>query len=220
MKTDLSGKEVAKVNALRQGKLIGTDPDEAFDRLARLTAHVCGAPIAFIGFVDTNRVWFKAKLGLDGVDISCDSKFYSRVLRQGKVVVIPDFTEDKRFNALPLATSSPPIRSCAIAPLQTAKGHGLGILGVMDYVPRELQPEQVEMLEILGRQVMVQLEQSRHFKALTQAINERRRAEQTLKESQIRLQLLNSISTRITAGMSVEQVIEYTVRKLANTSKL
>jgi hypothetical protein len=36
-----------------------------FDDLARLAALIFDTPIAVIDFVDDQRVWFKAKIGLD-----------------------------------------------------------------------------------------------------------------------------------------------------------
>lgn len=55
-------------------------------------------------------------------------------------------------------TADPPIRFYAGMPLFTAKGEALGVLCVMDYVPRELNLEQVEGLRTLGHQVITQLE--------------------------------------------------------------
>ena len=50
------------------------------------------------------------------------------------------------------------VRFYAGAPLITPQDYRLGTLCVIDFVPRELQPKQLEMLRTLGRQVMCQLE--------------------------------------------------------------
>jgi diguanylate cyclase (GGDEF)-like protein len=50
------------------------------------------------------------------------------------------------------------VRFYAGAPLITPQDYRLGTLCVVDFVPRVLQPKQLETLRILGRQVMCQLE--------------------------------------------------------------
>ena len=52
------------------------------------------------------------------------------------------------------------------------------------------------------------------IQAASRDISDRKQAEKALLESQICLQLLNSISNRIISGMSIEQVIENTVKQI------
>lgn len=56
-------------------------------------------------------------------------------------------------------------------------------------------------------------------KQLQQTIAEHKRTQDALLESQIRLELLNSISTDMNAGLSVEQVIECTVKRVSECFK-
>jgi PAS domain S-box-containing protein len=58
-----------------------------------------------------------------------------------------------------------------------------------------------------------QLHQTNH--QLTQEIAERKHIEQRLRENEIRLHLINSISTGITAGMPVSQVVQTTILHLS-----
>src|SRR4029079_8461086 len=53
----------------------------------------------------------------------------------------------------------------------------LGMLCVKDTVPRDLRPEQLEGLRILGRQVMTQVELRRSVAALSQAVAQQQQAE-------------------------------------------
>ena len=56
-------------------------------------------------------------------------------------------------------------------------------------------------------------------KQLQQIVAEHKRTQDALLESQIRLELLNSISTDMNAGLSVEQVIECTVKRVSECFK-
>jgi len=44
------------------------NPDPALDELAELAAVLCGADYAYIGWMDFNRLWFKARYGFKGVE--------------------------------------------------------------------------------------------------------------------------------------------------------
>ena len=56
---ELHPNEAARLAALRDYGVLDTPPEEGFDDLTALAAHICQTPIALISLVDQNRVWFK-----------------------------------------------------------------------------------------------------------------------------------------------------------------
>ena len=56
-----------RLAAVGRYDILDTPPDGAFDRVAALAARWFGAPIATVSIVDSDRIWFKATHGLDGV---------------------------------------------------------------------------------------------------------------------------------------------------------
>lgn len=64
---------------------------------------------------------------------------------------MPDATDDERFATNSLVTSDPNIRFYAGVPLTNPEGYALGTLCVIDYVPRELTPEQALKLISCGK---------------------------------------------------------------------
>ncbi|NJO52628.1 MAG: hypothetical protein HC840_28100, partial [Leptolyngbyaceae cyanobacterium RM2_2_4] len=76
----LPNNEAARVKALRQLSILGTAPEAAFDDLTRLAAYICQVPIALVGLVDGDRLWFKSKVGLDVSEISRDETFCTQVM--------------------------------------------------------------------------------------------------------------------------------------------
>lgn len=181
MRAPYPDNEAARIEALGRYGVLDTPPEEAFDDIVELAAHICDTPIALVTLVDTNRQWFKAKIGLDISQTSRDVSFCSHaVLAPDDVLVIPDALADKRFADNPLVTADPNIRFYAGAPLVTHDGFALGTLCVIDRVPRQLEPKQLASLRALRRDVITELELRRHVGLLSRAVVDRDRAREEL----------------------------------------
>ena len=191
MQCVLPNHEKHRLNVLWQYDVLDTVPEEVFDDLTELAAHICEAPIAMISLVDEKRQWFKSVIGISMRETSRDISFCTHAIMQPDLFIVPDAAKDKRFAHNPLVTSDPKIRFYAGAPLITPDGHALGTLCVLDKVPHELKPDQKQALRILARHVMTQLELRRHSKELAQAHQHREKIEAELAKAQAELARLH-----------------------------
>jgi PAS domain S-box-containing protein len=173
MEAPLPENEAARLEALCQLQILDTAPEAGFDDLTRLVAHICGTPTALVSLIDANRQWFKSKVGLEASETPRSLAFCAHAILQPDILIIPDALADKRFATNPLVTNPPHIRFYAGVPLITAEGLALGTLCAIDYVPRQLEPQQVEALRALARQVVAQLELRGSLAALSRTITER-----------------------------------------------
>jgi diguanylate cyclase (GGDEF)-like protein/PAS domain S-box-containing protein len=150
--------EAARLENLFQYKIIDTPAEKAYDDITSLAASICNTPIAIISLIDTNRQWFKSKVGLQATETPRELAFCAHTILQEEILIIPDTAKDDRFAGNTLVTADPFIRFYAGVPLITSQNYALGSLAAIDYVPRELQPQQIESLKALARQVVKLIE--------------------------------------------------------------
>ncbi|HLO50738.1 MAG TPA: PAS domain S-box protein, partial [Kamptonema sp.] len=163
-----SNHKVFRLDDLRLYQLIGSAPEASFDDLTGLAAHICGAPIAFISFLDANHQWLKSQVGFSEGTAHRYLDFCEQALRhhgsyqEGEVaiatshnhiVIVPDASTDKRFATHPLVTSDPGLKFYIGLPIIAPEGLTLGILSVMDFTPRDLTENFIDALQALTRQV-------------------------------------------------------------------
>jgi anti-sigma regulatory factor (Ser/Thr protein kinase) len=163
--------EAGRLKALRQYRILDTDPEQAFDDLTLIASQICGVPIALISLVDENRQWFKSRIGIEARETSLSVSFCAHAIQQRGIFTVADASKDPRFRDNPLVKSEPGIRFYAGAPITTPDGYALGTLCVVDYVPRQLTDDQNKALEALERQVTAQLELRRNLDELRVALD-------------------------------------------------
>ncbi|MEZ5636832.1 MAG: PAS domain S-box protein [Burkholderiaceae bacterium] len=147
-----ANQEDERIARLRELMVLDSAPEPVFDSIVTLASEVCGAPIALVSLVDTERQWFKANVGLPGVnETPRDVAFCSHAIGQDALFEVSDATRDARFRDNPLVTGQPDIRFYAGAPLVLPGGERVGTLCVIDRQPRALTPEQKHVLHALAR---------------------------------------------------------------------
>lgn len=190
--------EKARLQALRSYKILDTDPEKGFDDLTILASHICETPVALITLIDSERQWFKSRVGVDIKETPRELSFCAVAIQQSDLFVVPDATQDPRFSSNPFVTSEPKVRFYAGAPFTSSDGHPLGTLCVVDFVPRQLNASQQNALLALSRQVQAQFELRKNLIELRTALGERDRAEaerdQTILELQHALEHVQRLS--------------------------
>ncbi len=154
-------------------EILNTPPEPAYDDIVKLATLICDVPVALICFVDRDRFWFKAKVGLDIFEVPCEATPCSYVLdHSDEILVATDITKDGRVTATARqALLDQDLRFYAGAPLVTPDGHTVGTICVFDTAPRSFAAEKAQALAVLARQVMAMLELRRHVAVLRDANN-------------------------------------------------
>lgn len=165
------GKTLDRVSALERYAVLDTPAEPHFDDIARLAAQAFDAPIAVVNLIASERQWFKAEVGIGARELPLDVSICVHALLEDDMLIIRDTRLDPRVSANPLITAEDGLRFYAGALLKTPEGVAIGTVCVLDRTPR---PEGVTefqrlTLEVLARQVMVQLELRRTLIARREA---------------------------------------------------
>lgn len=151
--------EAARVHALVELQVLDSAAEKAYDDLTRIAARICGTSMALVSLVDTDRQWFKSRVGMQATETPREFAFCSHAIQHpDELMVVTDASMDARFADNPYVTGLPGIRFYAGAPLVTAAGHAVGTLCVLDSSPRTLDDLQLDLLRFIAQQVIGELE--------------------------------------------------------------
>ena len=75
------------------------NPDPALDELIELAAVLCNADYGYIGWMDFNRLWFKARFGFKATEQPRASTACQWMLEKGEPMLIADASRGSAFSA-------------------------------------------------------------------------------------------------------------------------
>ena len=160
--------EVSRLAALRSLSIVDSPAESLYDDVVKLASAICGMPIAFISFIEEDRQWGKAVLGLDSIDASREASFCARTIMH-EVLVVPDTHRHPEFADNPFVVDDPGLRFYAGATIHSDDGHALGTVCVADRRPHTLEADKVDALRVLARQAAALLQLRKQSSELASA---------------------------------------------------
>lgn len=195
--------ELLRIEALLALKVLDTPAEVIYDDLTLLASEICGTPIALVSLIDSDRQWFKSKVGIDATETPRDVSFCGHAIYESNIFEIEDALLDPRFVDNPLVTGNPNVRFYAGAPLVLPNGRAVGTICVIDNVPRKLSESQKRALSALSRQVISNLIAREHVEKL-------KKREDELKVSLSVIQNVNLENKTILENMSEGFIMQNT----------
>jgi PAS domain S-box-containing protein len=126
--------------------------------IVKMAGAICNVPIVMITLMDEEIQLIKIVAGADVESNTRENSFCKYLMPSNEVMVVPDATKDERFVDNAIVTGDFHIRFYAGAPLVTQDGLHMGSLCVFDQQPQDFSESQKELLSILSKQVMNNLE--------------------------------------------------------------
>jgi diguanylate cyclase (GGDEF)-like protein len=166
-------REAERQAALDRYAIVDTKPEQAFDDIVRLAATLCDVPAAAISLIDRDRLWFKARIGIDQPQLHRSRSLCGHAIAApNETLVVDDLAQHPGYAQRRRFLGMHP-RFYAGVPLLSPEGHALGVLNVGDTIPRTLTPQQREGLRLLARQTQHLLELRRYLMEQGRLLSER-----------------------------------------------
>lgn len=147
--------ENERLDQLRSYKILDTIPELDYDSITELASTICQTKVSLITFIETDRQWFKSKVGIEIENAPREYSFCAHaILQPQEISVFDNLNLDQRFKDNPFVKSGPKFNFYAGVPLVTDDNLPLGTLCVLDYEPKQLSDQQLDALKKLARQVM------------------------------------------------------------------
>ncbi|CAM3849884.1 GGDEF domain-containing protein [Tsukamurella ocularis] len=176
MPAPLHPREHDRVAAVKSLRIMDSKPVPDLERIAELSAVLCGVPFGSVNIIDFDRHYTAASFGAPRIHASREDSLCALAVADDKVVYAPDAKVDPRFQGLKfLDLADPPIHLFAAAPICTSDRLPVGTVRIYGSEPRELTERQIRGLEDLADLAMSVLElrsaaRTLHSTATTDAI--------------------------------------------------
>jgi len=148
----------SRLKTLKELLLLDTSPEARFDMITHYAATLFEVPIAFISFIDADRLWFKSKCGIEILETPRAFSLCVHTMDSTEILLINDTLADPRYSSNPMVTGKPYIRFYAGAPITMPNNVCIGTLCVVDKTPKYPAKEQIEELAELARLVALELQ--------------------------------------------------------------
>ena len=126
-----AGLEATRLAVVERYGVLDTAPELAFDRITALTAELFQAPVAILGFIGSDRVFFKSHHGTTETEA-----------RRG--------TDPSHSVLEPWIRDNYKHGFHAGVPLDSPDGYAIGTLSVIDYRPRRIEEQHMRRLRALA----------------------------------------------------------------------
>jgi len=162
--------EPARMKALAKTGLLDTPPEELFDRVSRLTAHLLDAPVILMSLVDRHRQFFKSQVGIPepiatAQQTPLSHSFCQWVVAEQDDLVVPD-TRVHPLLRLNGGTVDLGVVAYAGVPLRADSHETIGSFCAIDMKPREWDARELRALRDAAHVIegLAALRQATHIK--------------------------------------------------------
>jgi two-component system, OmpR family, sensor histidine kinase VicK len=166
-------------------ELIDQSPDPALEELVRLAAVISGADYAYLGWMTSDRLYFKSTYGFLAREQDRESSACQWVVVEGAPLLVRDAAaesqSDPRIHAEGIALENAlPCQSYLGIPLLAPGNRVLGTIAVLAIEPNRFSREHIGLVSILARQAVTRMELYNRTAAQEQAQRSRQRLERAL----------------------------------------
>lgn len=162
-------KEAFRLAELYSLDILDTPKEPEFDALVQIASDFLDCPFGTLTLVDSDRQWFKARVGVSVCETPRDILICQHVVKANRPLIINNLLFDDRVSNSPLVTFAPHLRAYLGVPILSINKAIMGTLCVFDSVPRKWTERDVRLMTRLTK-IAEQLLQKYHTAKPTNAL--------------------------------------------------
>ncbi|WP_341831322.1 PAS domain S-box protein [Sphingobacterium thalpophilum] len=141
-----------RLDHLKKFNLLNLSKDADFDVIAQGAANFTGCPVALVSIMEKDNQRVQSCIGMEVDTVERKQTICQYTLMSRDALVIEDTLLDKRTASNPLVKEAD-IRFYAGVPIIDEDGFTLGTLCVLDFLPKKLNQNQIDLLYALAKNV-------------------------------------------------------------------
>lgn len=144
--------------ALQRYNIVDTFREASFDEIVTVAAMLCRTPVCAIDFVERGRQRTEATHGIGTLTMPVEQSIRAHTVGQSDVLIVIDIANEESFVVRTKGNSSLAHRFYAGAAIETADGHRIGTVRVLDLETGDLAGGRKLVLRTLAHRAMTELE--------------------------------------------------------------
>jgi sigma-B regulation protein RsbU (phosphoserine phosphatase) len=167
--------ESKRLEDLRSLKLLDTAPEVRFDRITQLAAKYFHVPTAYVALIDSERQWFKSRVGLCPTETARNMSFCQYTIHRDEPLIIPDARVHPIGKNHPYVVGEPHVKFYAGVPLSGPHGHKIGTFCLVDTEPHKFGDDDVASLRAFAALVEREINLSEIIHTQSELLNTRQK---------------------------------------------
>jgi signal transduction histidine kinase len=173
----LPANELQRLTDLVDMDLDYSDLQSNLSDLAKLAAKIAGTEISLVNLIDSYTQWSVSGFGFQPEHMPREDSVCQYTIMGNDEFEIKDLSQDTRFHNKEYVTGDPRLRYYLGLPLKTKNGTNIGVLCVVDKEEKVVDPEKIELLKIVAKEIVRRLKSVKVVQGLHQKLRD-------LKETQ------------------------------------
>ena len=157
LKHPIPPNEEERLWALSEFDIDYTEVSQVFKDLVLLAAKITKTEVSLVNLIDSYTQWSVSNHGLPIEQMDRTESVCQYTIATDDYFEVKALSKDERFKENTYVVGEPKLDYYFGVPLTTDDGYNLGALCVMDKTAKDLSPENIELLKIIGKEVVSRL---------------------------------------------------------------
>jgi GAF domain-containing protein len=157
LKHPIPNNEEERLWTLSEFDIDYTEVSDVFKDLVHLAAKIAKTEVSLVNLIDSYTQWSVCNYGLPVEQMERTESVCQYTITTNDYFEVKALSNDERFKDKFYVVDDPKLDYYFGVPLTTKNGYNLGALCVMDKTAKDISPENIELLKIIGKEVVNRL---------------------------------------------------------------